>query len=176
MGYTCFDCGYQSGETEHIKYNNTFTHDLEVLGSPYEHYLGHLLTNSKLEVKTEHHWWQSSLHFAIEIARKEKDGYEEFKAHNQKGWQADLLEYGNTGLSTTEADWWCTIFANKKIKHISSDKVSGILLVRTDQLKQRLQSRFNDNMYEGLRWLGDNKITLNYLMPIEELKELCIQY
>lgn len=85
-----------------MKYNNDFRHDLEV-GQIGEKALGHLLMNKKIEVKTD------------------------FKAQSTGNVFVEYRSRGkNSGISTTEADYWCFIISKYQLILIDTDKLKDI--------------------------------------------------
>ena len=82
-----------------MKYNNNFEYDL-LLGQKGENYLGKILENKKLEVKTDLQ------------AMKTRNVFVEYKSRGKK-----------SGIATSKSKWYAFIISNENIALIETKKL-----------------------------------------------------
>lgn len=118
-----------------MEYSNDFKYDLKV-GQVGEQMLAKILTDAKIEVKRDS-WICKSGNIAIEFESRGKP----------------------SGISTTQADWWCFIVSGK-----IDDKV--MVLIETNKLKEIARKYYLDGC---IKKMGDNNTSISILIPYGEI-------
>lgn len=85
-----------------MKYNNNFSHDLEV-GQLGEKALAEILESSKIEVKTDLQ------------ASKTGNVFVEYESRNKP-----------SGLATSKADFWCFVISKHQLALVSSQRIKAL--------------------------------------------------
>jgi hypothetical protein len=118
-----------------MDYKNDFRYDLKV-GQVGEKMLGHILNSATIEVKRDA-WVCKSGNIAIEYESRAKP----------------------SGLSITEAEWWCFIVSGDM-----NDKM--MLLIETQKLKEIARVYY---IKGHIKKMGDNNTSKAVLIPFKEL-------
>lgn len=118
-----------------MEYKNDFRYDLKV-GQVGEKMLGHILNSATIEVKRDA-WICKSGNIAIEYESRAKP----------------------SGLSITEAEWWCFIVSGDM-----NDKI--MLLIQTQKLKEIARIYY---IKGHIKKMGDNNTSKAVLIPFKEL-------
>lgn len=108
----------------------------------YESSIASILTSSdgyNVEIKTEIDKWKRTGRIALEYRSRGK----------------------LSGISTTEADWWCIVFSYK-------DKIEKVIVLPTDYLKSRAKELLKQGKAKKSRG-GDNNTSELVLIPIRFL-------
>ena len=124
-----------------MEYSNDFKYDLKI-GQVGEKMLGQILNSSKIEVKRDS-WICKSGNIAIEYESRGKP----------------------SGISTTQADWWCFIVSGKL-----NDKI--MLLIETEKLKEIARKYYSNNWVKSM---GDNNTSKAVLIPFKEIIKITHQ-
>ena len=92
-----------------------------------------------IEVKTERDIWHKTGNMIIEISYNGKP----------------------SGLSTTDAKWWCQVFTLE-------DEIKFIILMKVDELKERIKQLARTNFIRIVKG-GDNELSEIALVPYSKL-------
>ena len=121
-----------------MNYNNNFKYDLQI-GQIAEKKLADIFANKKIEVKYD------------KIAAKSGNIAIEFESRNQP-----------SGISKTEADYYCYIIANTKCQDI-------YILIEVSRLKELCRKYYLENQIKNI---GDNNTSKAVLIPLSDLFSL----
>ena len=123
---------------KNLKKLKKFDIDLD-FGTKYEHSLANILKLGKIEVKTERDKWKETRNIAIELSCNGK----------------------NSGLNTTEADYWAHILTCK-------GDIKGIILLPVERLKEIVKLSVHDG-HGRIVMGGDNCASEIALIPLGDL-------